>query len=304
MKVNQNSSSKVVVSICCLTYNHANFIEQAIEGFLAQKTDFSYEILIHDDASTDGTTEIIQTYQTRYPHLIKPIIQKENQWSKGLRAVSATYNFPRAAGKYIAMCEGDDYWTDPLKLQKQVDFLENNPDYVITYHDAMVIDDHEKVIKKSKMPDHSKRDYTQKDLIGGKTNILTLSMVFRNLDSIKEKAEETSYFMNGDNFITAQLGLSGKGKYFSEIKPAVYRQHAGGVWSDISKEKKIANKINTHYWMYRYFTRIGNEDAAKLYLRKLSGSVSLTDKKYRFILVKHGVFARIISGISQFFLKF
>ena len=154
------------------------------------------------------------------------------------------------------------------------------------------------------MPDHSKRDYSKKDLIGGKTNILTLSMVFRNLDIIKEQAEETSYFMNGDNFITAQLGLFGKGKYFNEIKPAVYRQHTGGVWSDIGNEKKIANKINTHYWMYRYFTRKGNHDAAKLYLRKLSGSVSLIDKKHRFILVKRGIMAKLISGISQFILKF
>ena len=301
---NTIDNNPILVSICCLTYNHGEFITQALDGFLMQKTSFAFEILVHDDASTDETTKIVQTYQSCYPDIIKPIIQKENQWSKGLRAISATYNFPRAAGKYIAMCEGDDYWTDPTKLQKQVDFLEKNPDYVITYHDAMVIDDNEKVIKKSKMPDHNKRDYTQKDLIGGKTNILTLSMVFRNLDSMKEQAEETRYFINGDNFITAQLGLFGKGKYFPEIKPAVYRQHAGGVWSDISKEKKIANKINTHYWMYRYFKRIGNEDAAKLYLRKLSGSVSLSDKNYRFILVKHGVFARIISGISQFFLKF
>ncbi len=304
MRVNQSRAPELMVSICCLTYNHVNFIEQTIEGFLAQKTDFSFEILIHDDASTDGTTAIIETYHARYPGIIKPIIQKENQWSKGLRAVSATYNFPRAAGKYIAMCEGDDYWTDPTKLQKQVGFLEENPDYVITYHDAMVIDDEEKVIKKSKMPDNNKRDYSQKDLIGGKTNILTLSMVFRNLEIIKEQAEETSFFMNGDNFITAQLGLFGKGKYFKEIQPAVYRQHRGGVWSDISEEKKIANKINTHYWMYRYFSRIGNQDAAKLYLRKLSGSVSLIDNNHRFILVKRGIIAKLISGISQFILKF
>jgi glycosyltransferase involved in cell wall biosynthesis len=89
-----------------------------------QKTSFDVEILIHDDASLDNTVDIIKLYQQKYPDIIKPIYQTENQYSKGQRGISLKYNFPRAKGKYIAMCEGDDYWTDPLKLQKQVDFLE------------------------------------------------------------------------------------------------------------------------------------------------------------------------------------
>ena len=86
-----------------------------------QKTDFPFEILIHDDASTDGTADIIREYEAKYPDIIKPIYQTENQYSKGIK-VSQVYQFPRAKGKYIALCEGDDYWTDPYKLQKQVDF--------------------------------------------------------------------------------------------------------------------------------------------------------------------------------------
>src|SRR5690554_4624359 len=118
-----------LVSISCITYNHAPYIRQCLEGFLMQQCDFEYEILIHDDASTDGTSDIIREYQKKYPEIIKPIIQKENQWSQGVRGMMARFNFPRAKGKYIALCEGDDYWTDPLKLQKQVDFLEKNPNY-------------------------------------------------------------------------------------------------------------------------------------------------------------------------------
>src|SRR5690606_38740497 len=126
--------------------NHAPFIKQCLEGFLMQKCDFEYEILIHDDASTDGTIEIIREYESNYPAIIKPIIQKENQWSKGVRGMNDTYNFSRAQGKYIAFCEGDDYWTDPFKLQKQVNLLEDNPDIVLCSHNVNRVDESDKVI--------------------------------------------------------------------------------------------------------------------------------------------------------------
>lgn len=116
-----------LVSICCITYNHEKYIQQCLEGFLIQKTTFPFEILIHDDASTDRTADIIREYETKYPDIIKPIYQTENQYSKGV-FISATYNWSRAKGKYIALCEGDDYWIDPMKLQKQVDFLEAHPE--------------------------------------------------------------------------------------------------------------------------------------------------------------------------------
>ncbi len=112
-----------LVSISCITYDHEPFIRDALEGFLMQKTTFPIEILIHDDASTDGTAEIIRDYEKRYPELIFPIYQTENQHAKGVK-ISSTYQFPRARGKYIALCEGDDYWADPLKLQKLVNFLD------------------------------------------------------------------------------------------------------------------------------------------------------------------------------------
>jgi glycosyltransferase involved in cell wall biosynthesis len=120
-----------LVSVCCLTYNHSKYIRDAINGFLIQKTDFPIEILIHDDASTDGTADIIREYEAKYPDLIFPIYQTENQHFKGNKP--GKINRDRAKGKYIAICEGDDFWTDPLKLQKQVDFLESNIDYGLVY---------------------------------------------------------------------------------------------------------------------------------------------------------------------------
>ena len=123
---------EVLVSVSCVTYNHSKYIRQCIDGFLMQKTNFAFEILIHDDASNDDTADIIREYEFKYPDKIKPIYQTENQYSKGI-SPTFKFNFPRAKGKYIALCEGDDYWTDPYKLQKQVDFLEANPEYGMVY---------------------------------------------------------------------------------------------------------------------------------------------------------------------------
>ena len=120
--------NKPLVSICCITYNHERYIRDALEGFLMQKTQFPYDIIIYDDASTDDTSRIIKEYVDSRPDLISPILQTENRYSKGENPF-LKYIVPRLTSKYIAICEGDDFWTDPLKLQKQVDYLQSNPDY-------------------------------------------------------------------------------------------------------------------------------------------------------------------------------
>lgn len=119
-----------MVSIICNTYNQAKYISDTLNGFVIQETSFPFEVLIHDDASTDGTVEIIKEYEKKYPDIIKPIYEKENQYSKGKGLVTKIQK-SRATRKYVAMCEGDDYWTDPHKLQKQFDFMEANPDYTL-----------------------------------------------------------------------------------------------------------------------------------------------------------------------------
>lgn len=130
---------EVLVSICCLTYNHAPYIRQCLDGFIKQKTNFLFEVLIHDDASIDGTVEIIKEYEKKYPNIIKPIYEEENQWKKGRRG-SAVFNFPRAKGKYIAMCEGDDYWIESWKLQAECDILEKFSNYGCVYTDYITVD--------------------------------------------------------------------------------------------------------------------------------------------------------------------
>ncbi len=126
----------MMVSVICLAYNHKAYIRDALEGFVRQQTDFPFEVLVHDDASTDGTAEIIREYAERYPETIRPIIETENQYSKEV-VIARDILFPLVRGRYIALCEGDDYWSDPLKLSKQVAALEAHPELDICAHRAL-----------------------------------------------------------------------------------------------------------------------------------------------------------------------
>ncbi len=126
----------IKLSIVCTAYNHEKYIRSALDGFVMQKTNFAFEAIVHDDASTDGTADIIREYAKKYPDIIVPIIQTENQHSKKVQ-ITREIIFPMVRGKYIAFCEGDDYWTDENKLHLQVDFLENNPDYIACAHNTI-----------------------------------------------------------------------------------------------------------------------------------------------------------------------
>lgn len=125
------------VAVWCITYNQKDFIKDALNGFVMQKTNFPFVVIVHDDKSTDGTSDIILEYAKKYPNIIIPVIESENQWSKGgLKHIVNIMNSHYRIGKYIAFCEGDDYWTSPNKLQTQIDFLESHPDYSMCFHSA------------------------------------------------------------------------------------------------------------------------------------------------------------------------
>jgi glycosyltransferase involved in cell wall biosynthesis len=130
---------EVIVSISCISYNQAPYIRQCLDGFLMQKTNFAFEVLVHDDCSTDGTDKIIAEYALKYPEIIKPIYEVENQYQNGKPMGSAVWNFPRSRGKYLAICEGDDYWTDSNKLQMEVDYLESHPECGMVYTESQVL---------------------------------------------------------------------------------------------------------------------------------------------------------------------
>ena len=135
MEQKQDTQQPLMVSIQCITYNQERYIRDCLEGFVMQQTNFRFEAIVHDDASTDGTAAIVREYAEKYPEIIKPILETENQYSKGDGSLRRIMD-GSSKGKYIAFCEGDDYWIDPLKLQKQVDFLESHPEYSMCWTDA------------------------------------------------------------------------------------------------------------------------------------------------------------------------
>lgn len=238
---------KPLVSISCTTYNHASFIRQCLDGFVIQKTLFPFEILIHDDASTDGTQDIIAEYEKKYPDIIKPIYQQDNQYSKGI-PIGVTFNFPRAHGKYIAMCEGDDYWTDPLKLQKQVDFLESHPDYVMCSHRFNKYWHEKGVLEEDSDKDFKGADYDLQNLIGGKWLTQTLTVMYRRSALDLKRCE--SYGMSLDMILFYELLRHGKGYCFPEVM-GVYRYHRGGVWSEVSQNRRLLTEFKARLAIYK-----------------------------------------------------
>ncbi len=132
-------SQEVMVSVLCTVYNHAPYLRQCLESLVTQETDFRYEVVVHDDASTDGSAAIIREFEAAYPDIVRPIYQTENQYSKRI-PIGYTYMYPAARGKYIATCEGDDYWCDSHKLQKQFDAMEANPSCTLCVHTVQGVD--------------------------------------------------------------------------------------------------------------------------------------------------------------------
>lgn len=245
-----------MLSIICTTYNQEKFIAKSLEGFIMQKTNFPIEIIVHDDASTDNTVEIIKEYEAQFPNLFVNIYQAENQLSKGIDRVTRI-TFAAARGKYIAWCEGDDYWTDPNKLQKQVDFLEANPDYSICFHQAKsLFEDGSEILYNQIAHDAS---FDILDLTQGNF-ISTASCVFRVHDHIRSIPDWFLKLSVGDWGIHMLNASKGKIFFMCDCM-SVYRIHSGGMWASLSsdeackKEIEIMDQLNDafNYEYDKYF---------------------------------------------------
>jgi len=264
-----------LVSVCCTTYNHDQFIRDAIYGFLIQRTDFPFEILIHDDASTDQTAAVIREYESRYPLLIRGIYQTDNQYSKGV--MPTTLVFPEARGKYIAFCEGDDFWTDPRKLQIQADYLEDHPEVVISEHGFVCVQEGGDRLFPHLKPFRTREgDLTGEQLILGQGRLQPLTWMLRNF--ILDEVPERKMVISGDRFLLSLLGHYGGSHYHDDIQPGCRRVHARGIWSGMSMTEKQEARINTRFWMYRYYARIGSEEYAVHYWHKFLNAVMERDK--------------------------
>lgn len=273
-----SQSNKILVSIVTLAYNHEVYIRECLEGLIAQKTDFIFEVVIHDDASIDRTASIIREYEVKYPHIIKPIYQSDNQYSKGV-SIGKKYVYPRARGKYIALCEGDDYWTDPYKLQKQVDFLEANPDYVFSNSDVDVYYDstgktttNENVRIKAK---NKTGVVTGMDIITNDYYVRTLTTLFRKdilLEYINSEAADKYYnkLLMGDRPLWIFLAHKGKFHYLSE-STATYRIHDDSATHQTNLKKSLRFKLSLRE-MKMVFFELYPEDFDVSFVKKIRKS--------------------------------
>lgn len=259
-------NKKPTVAIWTMTYNHAPYIRECLDGIVMQQTNFPFVAIVHDDCSLDGTIEIIKEYASKYPDIIKPIFEEENQYSKHNGSLDRIkqQSLTATGAKYIAMCEGDDYWTDPLKLQKQVDFLETHPDYGMCY-------------TKVKRYNQSKTSFI--DIWGGpnetleqllyKNTIPTLSVLFRH-NLLKqyyyEIKPETQKWIMGD--IPLWLYIAADSKiYFMNETTGVYRilkESASHSSSSISRLEFGLNGYNIHLFFAKKYGR----SAFPLYFNK------------------------------------
>nr|WP_319397853.1 glycosyltransferase [uncultured Carboxylicivirga sp.] len=234
------TNKEPIVSICCLSYNHEAYIEESIDSFLMQETTFPFEILIHDDASTDNTQKIIKKYQELFPQIIKPIYQTINQKSIYKSGMNPRFNFPRAIGKYIATCEGDDYWTDPLKLQKQVDFLEANTKYAATFHKNKIYFEDKKEFE---TPNDIIQEITlEKILYENVLGLSTCSALFVGYNIKRFNDWNKFEIPFGDWFIWILCAKNGRINYDNNTK-GVYRIHNKGIWNSADQTTQIRNNL-------------------------------------------------------------
>lgn len=240
------NDDKILVSIRCLVYNHEPYLRQCLEGFVMQKTNFRFEAIVHDDASTDGSAKIIREYAEKYPDIIKPIYETENQYSKHDGSLTRIMN-TACRGKYIAICEGDDYWIDPLKLQKQVSILENNINVFMVYTGFKTVDEKGNLICRPLYTDFMKKSKSGdifKMLLHGNF-ILTLTTCFRR--EVLLLAEKNNLKLDYALFL--QAAYMGDVKYIPE-KSGCYRKNSKGAMStNLDRVDVSAWKVFKHFSM-------------------------------------------------------
>ena len=253
---------KPIVSICCITYNHSSFIRKAIDGFLIQEPPSSLpkdtklsdwcEILIHDDCSMDGTDAIIREYAAKYPDVIYPLYEDVNQFCSIGASKIDLFNYNRAIGKYIAYCEGDDYWTDPKKLQKQVDFMEKNPEYSVTWTRCI----HHDCDNDLNTEDNCGFLFSNKDkgvdvtreMFFSKWITQPLTMVFRRDAYSNEWMEQYKYYKDMHEMYHL-LGV-GKGYLFS-FNSGVYNVHSSGIFSKLNLQDACSTVLKVAEELYK-----------------------------------------------------
>ena len=306
----QTADTAIMASINCVTFNHANYIRTALDSFLMQKTDFAFEILVHDDASTDGTSSIIREYAARYPDQVKPLIQTENQYSQGIDSISGAFNFPRARGKYIFMCDGDDYFLSPDKLQKQVDYMEAHPDCTLCIHSAK-IDLVGRALTEGQMrPYRESRVLPPEEIIDKPSGYAMSSMAF----PARLVRELPDYYVDcpvGDTPIQLIAAANGYGYYFDEAMSA-YRVGVAGSWTVEGKngdyqgkQRAYCDRMKRTYEQFDRATGGRFKEAAESAARRTYYQTMVNTKQFEEIFnPQYRRYYKELTPRMRFFLRF
>jgi glycosyltransferase involved in cell wall biosynthesis len=233
------------VSVCVVTYQHAQFIRQTIEGALAQRADFAFEIVIGDDGSTDGTREICLEYAARRPQDLRVSVRDRHPALPGGTAAHVARNFimtlRELKGEFVALCEGDDYWTDPTKLQRQVEYLRANPDCVGCFHDAKLVDGQGQTLCESYFTSDQEK-FSQRDVVASLlSREPTCSLVFRRSALVEPLP---GWFLKNPSDLYLDVLLTHHGSLgFMRRNMAAYRKHAGGIWTGTREARQVVELI-------------------------------------------------------------
>lgn len=244
---------EILVSIRCITFNHAFYLKDALNSFINQRTTFKYEIIVHDDASTDGTTEILRAYEKKYPNLIRAFYEEKNLHSqKRLSERMNVIDKNETRGKYIAYCEGDDFWIDNNKLQIQVDYMERHPEYAMTGHNVIIADSKNNTVMPMDGFNEEQDVTTEEIILNSKMCFQTSSFMIRKsvLDQHIDLLQDCTI---GDWPLKLVASTCGKVHYFDRVM-SVYRYCHGGAWSDTVNRNAI-NHMRYRLSMIRYFSR-------------------------------------------------
>lgn len=258
--------NEIKVSICCLVYNHEKYLRKCLDGFVMQKTNFAYEVIIHDDASTDRSADIIREYEKEYPDIIKPIYQTENQYSLGIK-IGDNFVYPVAQGKYIALCEGDDYWCDEEKLQKQFDEMEKNPQAVLCTAKVRCVEENGEWMdlcfpRKKILEKNISSDTMMKLMVEHNSYPFQTSSYFYKKDvriqMLKEKPKFVTAANVGDVPLLLYMATKGEIVYIDSIM-SCYRIGSVDSWNkkNNSKNKKIlqAEIMIATYILFDVYTK-------------------------------------------------
>lgn len=221
----------IMVSVVCVTYNHADYIRRTLAEFIKQETSFTVEYIVHDDCSTDGTTEIVKNYANTFPDLIKPIFESENQYSKHVNVGRLT--FDKCKGKYIAFCEGDDFWIDPTKIQRQVEYMEAHPDCSICGHNTIQFNAETGEISNYSRY-YTERDLTPEEILSRKGGTFHTSSFLMRREVLQEYYEDKAGFFTTvglSDMCMRAFALTKGNVHFMDRTMSVYRRFLPGSWT-------------------------------------------------------------------------